>query len=123
MRENADKKNMPMAAPDEMRLEAPGLRVGATAWKWPPVWPYDSNFFKRQSEMDADAERRKRNGGAAGLLGGMGVMGGDKKAEVGAVVDDEDGGEGAAFDSLKYWSGKSDVRTDLDERVAERIAK
>ena len=53
MREEQEKKNMPMASADESKNEAPGLRVGANAWKWPPVWPYDSNFFKRKSEMKA----------------------------------------------------------------------
>jgi hypothetical protein len=134
MRENADKKNMPMAAPDEVRDEAPGLRVGATAWKWPPVWPYDSNFFKRKAELDADAESKKNGAGAGGLMGmggGMGAMMGGGNSGDSAKVGEraaegagDDGGESTtAFDSLKYWHEKQDVKTDLDERVAERITK
>ncbi|KAI2489390.1 methyltransferase domain-containing protein [Fragilaria crotonensis] len=44
MREEKEKKKMPMAAADEAALEAPGLRVGKCL-KWPPVWPYDETSF------------------------------------------------------------------------------
>ena len=43
MREEQAKKKMPMASEEERRDEAPGLRVGRGAWKWPPVWPYANN--------------------------------------------------------------------------------
>lgn len=137
MRENSNKKNMPMAAPDELRLEAPGLRVGATAWKWPPVWPYDTSFFKRKVELDADVESKKNGGaGAGGLLGGMGGMMNSDVSSVGIATSMNGSSDGAdtdtavekvmktatLFDSLKYWNEKHDVLTDLDERVAERIA-
>ena len=121
----------PMANPDEARLEAPGLRVGASAWKWPPVWPYDRNFFKRQVEID---EGKNGNGDSNNPLsnpmammtgggGGGDVFGNMANKEEGEEVDGEGGGSKEVFDSLQYWQGKSEVRTELDERVAEKITK
>mmetsp|Transcript_32585 Transcript_32585/g.60243 ORF Transcript_32585/g.60243 Transcript_32585/m.60243 type:complete len:665 (-) Transcript_32585:82-2076(-) len=110
MREKEDKKNMPMADAAEARSEAPGLRVGANAWKWPPVWPYDGNFFKREVEMNAKAN-------ANPLANPMQMM-------MGGDAPDANGGENStdvSFDSLKFWGEKSEVRTELDERVAEKI--
>lgn len=52
MRENDAKKKMPMALPEESENEAPGLRVGARAWKWPPVYPYDRELFRRSDEEE-----------------------------------------------------------------------
>ena len=131
MRESNDKKNMPMAAADEARAEAPGLRVGAGAWKWPPVWPYDNNFFKRQVELDAKAKDNaglnpmaQMMGGAAGAAGGnsspFGALDGDGNKIAG---DGEENKEEELFDSLKYWDEKKEVKTELDERVAEKITK
>lgn len=120
MRENNAKKNAPMANPDEAKSEAPGLRVGANAWKWPPVWPYDSNFFKRKSEMGS-------KGGQSPLANPMGMMGGGANGMMGGAA--AGGGEngtdvkGAEFDSLKFWEENGDVSTDLDPRVVEKITK
>lgn len=66
-----------------------------------------------------------------GMGGGMGAMMGggnsgdsSKVGERAAEGAGDDGGESTtAFDSLKYWHEKQDVKTDLDERVAERITK
>lgn len=110
MRENEDKKNMPMASSDEAREEAPGLRVGAGAWKWPPVWPYDSSFFQRQAELDAKKD------GANPLSNPMQMMTGAAEAGEG-----NEKGEEVAFDSLGFWSDNEEVATELDERVAEKI--
>ena len=44
---------MPMASPEDAASEAPGLRVGPQAWKWPPVWPYDDELFRRPDEEEA----------------------------------------------------------------------
>jgi len=115
MREGDAKKNMPMASGDEAREEAPGLRVGSDAWKWPPVWPYDSDFFKRKVEMEAKAadnnpmqQMMNMGGNAADTVGKEGEDGGDDES-------------GDLFDSMKFWEGKSEVKTELDERVAEKI--
>jgi len=138
MRGDADAKNMPMSSLDEARLEAPGLRVGKDAWKWPPVWPYDSNFFKRDSELVAEKEAKKdmnpmsalMGGGAAeALKGGMGDGSADG-AEANGIssssksVEEESSGDGGIiFDSLKYWNDNENVKTELDERVVEKITK
>ncbi|KAL9184798.1 hypothetical protein ACHAXT_002575 [Thalassiosira profunda] len=115
MREGNAQKNAPMASSTEFKSEAPGLRVGEGAWKWPPVWPYDGNFFKRQVELDAKSKNNR--------LDPMSLMGGG--AAGGAVGETAEGGENATsaelFDSLAWWEGQKDVGTGLDERVAERI--
>ena len=108
MREEKEKAKMPMARPDEAKNEAPGLRVGETAWKWPPVWPYDRNFFKRRSELDAAKN-------AASPLGMMSSM--PTPDANGEVVEQN------VFDSLGYWERVKDVKTDLDESVADKIRK
>ena len=139
MRGDEQGKNMPMSSLDEARLEAPGLRVGKDAWKWPPVWPYDSNFFKRDSELMAEKEAKKdmnpmsalMGGGAAEALkqGGM-ESGSADGAEANGIssssksVEEESSGDGGiTFDSLKYWNDNENVKTELDERVVEKITK
>ena len=135
MRGDSDAKNMPMSSLDEARLEAPGLRVGKDAWKWPPVWPYDTNFFKRDSELMAEKEAKKdmnpmsalMGGGAAeALKGGMesGSADGAEANGVKSSVEEEESGDGGiTFDSLKYWNDNENVKTELDERVVEKITK
>jgi hypothetical protein len=110
MREEKEKAKMPMARADEAKNEAPGLRVGEGAWKWPPVWPYDRNFFKRRSELDA----AKAAASPLSMMSGSMMPTQDANGE---VVDK------TMFDSLGYWEKVSDVKTDLDERVAEKIRK
>ena len=135
MRGDEQAKNMPMSSLDEARLEAPGLRVGKDAWKWPPVWPYDSNFFKRDSELAAEKEKNKdmnpmnalMGGGAAEALKGMGDGDGAEANGISSSsksVEKESGdGDGVTFDSLKYWNDNENVKTELDERVVEKITK
>ncbi len=53
MREEDAKKKMPMASDKEREKEAPGLRVGSEAWKWPPVYPYEEDLFMRPDEEEA----------------------------------------------------------------------
>lgn len=109
-----------MASSDESKSEAPGLRVGAGAWKWPPVWPYDNNFFKRQEELDA-----ANKGNDNPLANPMAMMtgGGGAGGAFGAPGGEGDNVTAVEFDSLKFWEGKEDVMTELDERVAEKITK
>jgi len=114
MRENQDKKNMPMAAGDELKNEAPGLRVGAGAWKWPPIWPYDGNFFKRRVELDAKANANPMSNPMQQMMSGNLPKSGDDE-------EGEEDKEGVLFDSVKYWADNSEVMTELDERVAEKI--
>lgn len=107
MREEKEKAKMPLASADESKNEAPGLRVGENAWKWPPVWPYDRNFFKRKSELEA----QKSASSPLNMMTGQ------------MPTPNGDGADASTFDSLGYWEKISDVRTDLDERVAEKIKK
>lgn len=111
MREGKEAKSMPMANPDEAKVEAAGLRVGADAWKWPPVWPYDNNFFKRKSEMTGN------NNAENPMMNMMNPMGALEKKD-----DDTPTGDENLFDSLGWWEEKKDVTTDLDERVAVKIS-
>mmetsp|Transcript_29712 Transcript_29712/g.43595 ORF Transcript_29712/g.43595 Transcript_29712/m.43595 type:complete len:649 (-) Transcript_29712:29-1975(-) len=52
-REEQAKKNAPLATDDEKSAEAPGLRIGKDAWKWPPVWPFADDLFVPQKEEAA----------------------------------------------------------------------
>lgn len=113
MRENADAKNAPMAGADEAKSEAPGLRVGASAWKWPPVWPYDRNFFKRTAEMVEDKNSNNP------LANPMSMMSGALPGGMPGAGDNSTAP--AVFESLKWWGENEEVKTELDERVAERI--
>lgn len=119
MREKNDGKNMPMASRSEAKSEAPGLRVGEQAWKWPPVWPYDANFFKRTVEIEAMGKNSQSP--LSQMMGGasMGADDSSTKGDVNAVGIA--GGEDQLFDSLEFWEEKREVRTELDERVAEKI--
>ena len=122
MRGEQEKKQMPMAGIDEAKSEAPGLRVGAGAWKWPPIWPYDGNFFKRKIELDA---KSKEANNAMSLLGGVSNPFDIDAASAGgdAAGDGTAKKQGVFFDDLKYWDENKDVKTELDDRVAQRIEK
>ena len=112
-----EQQNMPMMDAEEARTEAPGLRVGASAWKWPPVWPYDANFFKRDAEITADKDKAAQNNPMGALMsGGLPKAGGEGE-------EGEDDGDEVVFDSLKYWADNEGVKTELDERVIEKITK
>ena len=110
-------QNMPMMDADEARTEAPGLRVGASAWKWPPVWPYDANFFKRDAEITAAKDKAAQNNPMGALMSG-GLPKTGIEGEAGEKKGDE-----VVFDSLKYWADNEGVKTELDERVIEKITK
>jgi hypothetical protein len=112
MREEKAKKKMPMASPDETNAEAPGLRVGAGAWKWPAVWPYDSTFFTPKEDI---VQPKPDIGGMAGLLTGQ-------APQIPTVTDDDDGKD--KLDAIQYWGvEKADVTTDLDEEAAEKLRR
>lgn len=71
MREEKAKKNMPLASDEERGTEAPGLRVGKGAWKWPPVWPYDREMFMRTEEIVS----KQQQNALQGMLGGAAAGG------------------------------------------------
>lgn len=102
MREEQAKKKMPMASEDERRDEAPGLRVGTNAWKWPPVWPYSVNDFTPKDDI---AEPPQANP-MAGIMGMNGAM----PPPVPEVEEKE------KLDVLNYWGEeKAMERTDIDD--------
>lgn len=109
MREEQAKKRMPMATDEERQSEAPGLRVGTGAWKWPPVWPFEEDLFKRKDEIITPAANPM-----AMLSGGMPPL----PMSTGDLPDTE----ANKLDVLKYWGEeKSEVTTDLNEETAERL--
>jgi hypothetical protein len=111
MREDKEKKNMPMANAEEAAYEAPGLRVGKDAWKWPPVWPYDgATFTPTQDLVDA--------GGGPDLASMAGVVNGMPASPTQTEVGDED-----KLNPLKYWEEKADVSTELDPQAADNLRK
>lgn len=117
MREEKEKKNMPMASEDEAVAQAPGLRVGGSAWKWPPIWPYDREFFTPTEDVPKPDPTKQMGGvaGMAGMLSGVPQIPTPDEVEI-PEVD--------ALDVLTYWSvEKADVRTELDEEAAEKLKK
>lgn len=111
MREENAQKKMPMASETEREGEAPGLRVGDNAWKWPPVWPYDGDAFTPKQDI-------KKPAAQASPLGSM--LG---QAPVVEEVDEEEEEE-TKFDVMKYWQEeKSDVTTEIDEGASKSIAE
>ena len=101
---------MPMASEEERSGEAPGLRVGSGAWKWPPVWPYGNNEFVRPDEIVED----KPKGNA---LNGM--MGMPQPTD-----DDDEEIEVDVLDVLKYWgSEKADITTEIDVEASQSLKK
>lgn len=108
MREEKAKKNMPMASEDESRGEAPGLRVGTGAWKWPPVWPYaGSDFIPKE-----DIVEPKEPSPVTGLLAG-------NLPNPDEIVEEE---KKVTLDILKYWGEeKNDVKTEIDAEAAQKL--
>jgi SAM-dependent methyltransferase len=97
MRENKEKSKIPITR-EEVNAEAPGLRVGRKAWKWPAIWPYDANFFM-PAAIAAEQQRKASMSTMQSIFsGGTPVLPTPEEVEKsGASTDD-------AFDPLKYWS-------------------
>jgi hypothetical protein len=109
--EEQRKKNLPMASAEERLEEAPGLRVGAGAWKWPQIWPYDDTFFRPMGSSPANPA------GSITTLLSNGVpsptAGVPPFAEVGQELD-----------VITYWGeDKKLVTTDIDADSAELIRR
>lgn len=114
MREEKQKARMPMATEGEMKGQAPGLRVGGSAWKWPPVWPYDQTLFTPPEDVEQPDAASQLNG-VAGMLSGVAQVPTPEEIE----VKDED-----KFDVVKYWQEqKANVKTELDEESVERLKR
>mmetsp|Transcript_7158 Transcript_7158/g.10124 ORF Transcript_7158/g.10124 Transcript_7158/m.10124 type:complete len:653 (+) Transcript_7158:144-2102(+) len=109
MKEEKAKQKMPMATADEALKEAPGLRVGEAVWKWPPVWPYDPQFFMRKEEIVVP--KAPQLDSLAGMMSGMPQQ---------PVKPEEP--EVEVLDQVKYWSeDNADVKTEIDEAAIEKL--
>jgi SAM-dependent methyltransferase len=113
MREkNKKKETTPLINPTEAADEAPGLRVGKGAWKWPAVWPYDRDFFLPAAE--ADAKARKQNlDNVASMISGVAT---------GPASSEEKESDADRFDPMKYWGVEqaSSGRL-LDDEAIEKL--
>lgn len=110
MREEKLKKQQPMATEAEIKAEAPGLRVGDSTWKWPPVWPYDRNFFLPKDDIP------KANP-AANPMADM-MAGGAPTPPQPQMIEVE------KLDPIEYWQVEmADVKTEMDEDAAERLTR
>lgn len=112
MREDKAKKNMPLASDEERGTEAPGLRVGKGAWKWPPVWPYDREMFMRTEEI----VNKQQQNALQGMLGGAAAGG-----TLPDLPDSPAAAAAAKLDLKQYWSEKAGVTTDIDEEAANKL--
>ena len=112
MREEQAKKKMPMADSTEAANEAPGLRVGKKSWRWPPVWPYDPQFFTPNKRADEMEQNNNLNQMASALSG-------ISQAQVGGETEDGD----EELDSLKFFAGEGAVETELDREAAAKLTE
>jgi len=111
MREEKQKSRMPLADASEAVKEAPGLRVGKGAWKWPPVWPYDASFFKTTAEISKAAENQNQMNTMASMLTGIAQLPTDNGSE-----------EEYKFDPVKYWGEEQEkASSELDPEAIEKL--
>jgi len=117
MREKDAEKRMPMADPNEAKAEAPGLRVGTGAWKWPAVWPYEESFFMPSGQADALAQKRNMDSMQSLLSGGM--------PSVPDVDEATKEADESKFKSLEYWEQQSKNNADfeLDPDAAAKLTQ
>lgn len=114
MREEKEKSKQPMATGEEMKGQAPGLRVGGSAWKWPPVWPYDQDFFTPPEDIQKP-DPTAQLGGMAGMLSGVPQIPTPDQIEI---------EEPKALDIYQFWQNeKADVKTELDEESVEKLKR
>lgn len=113
MREKKEKENQPMYRPEEQQGEAPGLRVGSSTWRWPPVWPYDDDMFKPAEDIK-EPDRAQQLSSMAGMLQGMPQL---PTADEVASEDDTE-----KFDPVAYWGEEvADEKTELDPEAAQKL--
>jgi hypothetical protein len=117
MRENQAKKKMPMVDDTEARGQAPGLRVGGNAWKWPPIWPYDQNFFTPNEDIQVPDAPSQMNPMQGILMGGMQVQSPEELESVKETTV-------VTLNEIQYWGvEKAETRTELDEESAARLTR
>lgn len=117
-RDEQEKKRMPMASREEAKEEAPGLRVGASVWKWPPVWPYDKEFFMATEDIP---QKQVSMNEMASMFSGIQQSPEQLAAQADATSEPEDD---TKLDVLKYWAEeKADVRTEMDAEAVEKLKR
>eukprot|EP00977_Amphora_coffeiformis_P007380 scaffold1595_cov171-Amphora_coffeaeformis.AAC.21 len=127
MKEENQKKKMPMADPSEAANEAPGLRVGATAWKWPPIWPYDAEFFVTAKSFEAAQQKKQMSQMTSALTGiaqiptsDNGLASPNATALTNGAAATQDAQD--VLDPLKYWGQDvAQVTTDMDPDAVARL--
>lgn len=114
MRAQQEERKMPMIDAEEAKGQAPGIRVGGSAWKWPPMWPYADDFFTPTEDLEIPANP------AQSLQSMAGMMNPDPSTM--PKIEQVETKEIEKLDAVKYWSEeKGDVRTELDEEAAENL--
>lgn len=114
-RNEQEKKKMPMASREEAKEEAPGLRVGASVWKWPPVWPYDREFFMPPEDIPKPPVNMNE---MASMF--TGIQQSPEQLAAAAPTPEEE--EEAKLDVVKFWGEeKADVKTEMDEEAISKL--
>ena len=114
MREKEAEKNKPMAQGDEVEQEAPGLRIGKSVWKWPPVWPYDSSLFLSSIETQAITKKKQMDAMGSMLTGVPSIP----KAE------EEEKKEEVKLDSIDYWTNEqANATTFMSGEAAQKLTE
>ena len=122
MKEEKAKKKMPIADATEAANEAPGLRVGKGAWKWPALWPYDANFFVTAKQYDEMQQKKQMSQMTSALTGGMSPMPGPENGVASPEATNGATEEKEEWDPLKYWGETmAEVTTDMDPDAVEKL--
>lgn len=113
MKEEKAKKNAPMVTNEDMKGQAPGLRVGTSTWKWPPVWPYDQTFFTPKEDIQTPQNTQQNM--MTGMLTGT---------PENSIPDPAEATKIEKLDPVQYWQvEKANVTTGLDEEAIEQLQK
>lgn len=111
MKEEKAKKNAPMVTDEDMKGQAPGLRVGTSTWKWPPVWPYDQTFFTPKEDVQTPQNTQQNM--MTGMLTGT---------PENSIPDPAEATKIEKLDPVQYWQvEKANVTTGLDEEAIEQL--
>jgi hypothetical protein len=113
-REEQSKKKMPLATREEAKVESPGLRVAASVWKWPSIWPYDKQFFMPPEDIPKPP--------AMNMNQMASMMSGIAQPTVPAVQVEPQ--EETKLDVWNYWGvEKANVKTEMDPEAIENLKK
>lgn len=119
MQEDKKKRGMPQASADEAVREAPGLRVGRDAWKWPPVWPYDESLFQVMADTKkVEAPQKQDLEQIASMLSGVQKV--PDMAGTNGKSEEEEEEEQEKFKPLEYWTSP-DAIEGLDSDAQDKL--